>query len=138
VHGTVGRDAFALGKLVEGGEGAGGRDDAGEGLPQGGFRALGERLAPRQGELFPARGISDDQAAQSRFEGLRLGVPREYFVEGMDPEVEAAVREAIEVLKRLGGRAEPISLPATDYALAAYYLIAPAEALINSVSIPIA
>ena len=64
-------------------------------------------------------------------EGLRLGVPREYFVEGMDPEVEAAVREAIEVLKRLGGRAEPISLPATDYALAAYYLIAPAEASSN-------
>ncbi len=63
--------------------------------------------------------------------GLRLGVPREYFVEGMDPEVEASVREAIEVLKRLGGRAEPISLPTTDYALAAYYLIAPAEASSN-------
>jgi len=64
-------------------------------------------------------------------EGLRIGVPREYFVEGMDPEVEAAVREAIEVLKRLGGRAEPISLPTTDYALAAYYLVAPAEASSN-------
>jgi len=64
-------------------------------------------------------------------EGLRLGVPREYFVEGMDPEVEASVREAIDVLKRLGGRAEPISLPTTDYALAAYYLIAPAEASSN-------
>jgi len=64
-------------------------------------------------------------------EGLRLGVPQEYFVEGMDPEVEASVREAIDVLKRLGGRAEPISLPATDYALAAYYLIAPAEASSN-------
>jgi len=63
--------------------------------------------------------------------GLRLGVPQEYFVEGMDPEVEAAVREAIEVLKRLGGRAEAISLPTTDYALAAYYLIAPAEASSN-------
>jgi aspartyl-tRNA(Asn)/glutamyl-tRNA(Gln) amidotransferase subunit A len=64
-------------------------------------------------------------------EGLRLGVPREYFVEGMDPEVEASVREAIDVLKRLGGRAEAISLPTTDYALAAYYLIAPAEASSN-------
>jgi aspartyl-tRNA(Asn)/glutamyl-tRNA(Gln) amidotransferase subunit A len=63
--------------------------------------------------------------------GLRLGVPREYFVEGMDPEVEVSVREAIEVLKRLGGRAEAISLPTTDYALAAYYLIAPAEASSN-------
>jgi len=58
-------------------------------------------------------------------------VPKEYFVEGMDPEVERAVREAIEVLQRLGATAEPLSLPTTDFALAAYYLIAPAEASSN-------
>jgi aspartyl-tRNA(Asn)/glutamyl-tRNA(Gln) amidotransferase subunit A len=63
--------------------------------------------------------------------GLRLGIPKEYFIEGMDPEVEQAVRGAIELLKTLGAEAEPISLPATDYALAAYYLIAPAEASSN-------
>ena len=63
--------------------------------------------------------------------GLRLGIPREYFIEGMDPEVERAVREAIGILTSLGARTEAISLPTTDYALAAYYLIAPAEASSN-------
>ncbi len=74
-----------------------------------------------------------DYAAGLRhpIEGLRIGVPKEYFVEGMNAEVERAVREAVEVLGRLGARVEPISLPATDYALAAYYLIAPAEASSN-------
>jgi aspartyl-tRNA(Asn)/glutamyl-tRNA(Gln) amidotransferase subunit A len=63
--------------------------------------------------------------------GLTLGVPREYFVEGMDPEVERAVRAAIEALRGLGARIEEVSLPTTEYALAAYYLIAPAEASSN-------
>lgn len=63
--------------------------------------------------------------------GLRLGIPREYFIEGMDPEVERAVREAIQLLTTLGAQTEAISLPTTDYALAAYYLIAPAEASSN-------
>jgi len=64
-------------------------------------------------------------------EGLRIGVPGEYFIEGLDPEVEAAVRAAIEVLEKLGARIEPVSLPHTQYGLAAYYLIAPAEASSN-------
>jgi aspartyl-tRNA(Asn)/glutamyl-tRNA(Gln) amidotransferase subunit A len=63
--------------------------------------------------------------------GLRIGVPAEYFVEGLDPEIERAVRAAIEVLKGLGAVAEPVALPTTDFALAAYYLIAPAEASSN-------
>ncbi|MBI3624854.1 MAG: Asp-tRNA(Asn)/Glu-tRNA(Gln) amidotransferase subunit GatA [Candidatus Rokubacteria bacterium] len=64
-------------------------------------------------------------------QGLRVGIPSEYFIEGMDPEVEKAVWDAIEVLKRLGAKTEKVSLPHTDYALAAYYLIAPAEASSN-------
>jgi aspartyl-tRNA(Asn)/glutamyl-tRNA(Gln) amidotransferase subunit A len=64
-------------------------------------------------------------------EGLRIGIPAEYFIEGMDPEVEAAVRAAIGVLGTLGARSEPVSLPHTEYGLAAYYLIAPAEASSN-------
>ena len=64
-------------------------------------------------------------------EGLRVGIPGEYFIEGMDPEVEKAVWDAIEVLKGLGAKTEKVSLPHTDYALAAYYLIAPAEASSN-------
>ena len=64
-------------------------------------------------------------------EGMRIGVPAEYFIEGMDPEVEAAVREAIATLETLGARTEPVSLPHTEYGLAAYYVIAPAEASSN-------
>jgi aspartyl-tRNA(Asn)/glutamyl-tRNA(Gln) amidotransferase subunit A len=64
-------------------------------------------------------------------EGLTLGIPGEYFIEGMDPEVEGAVRAAIRVLEKLGARTEPVSLPHTEYGLAAYYLIAPAEASSN-------
>ena len=64
-------------------------------------------------------------------EGLRLGVPAEYFIDGMDPEVERAVRTGIATLERLGAHTEPVSLPHTEYGLAAYYVIAPAEASSN-------
>jgi aspartyl-tRNA(Asn)/glutamyl-tRNA(Gln) amidotransferase subunit A len=63
--------------------------------------------------------------------GLRLGVPREYFVEGMDPQVEARVREAIEVYRSLGAEIVEVSLPHTKYAVADYYIIATAEASAN-------
>jgi aspartyl-tRNA(Asn)/glutamyl-tRNA(Gln) amidotransferase subunit A len=63
--------------------------------------------------------------------GLRLGLPREYFVEGMQPEVAAAVREAVRVLEGLGAAVEPVSLPHTEHAIATYYLIATAEASAN-------
>ncbi len=63
--------------------------------------------------------------------GLRIGIPKEYFVEGMDAEVEARVREAIGVLDACGAKIEEISLPHTEYAIATYYIIAPAEASAN-------
>jgi aspartyl-tRNA(Asn)/glutamyl-tRNA(Gln) amidotransferase subunit A len=63
--------------------------------------------------------------------GLRIGIPDEYFIEGMDAEVESAVRAAIRTLESLGARMERVSLPHTEYGLAAYYLIAPAEASSN-------
>jgi aspartyl-tRNA(Asn)/glutamyl-tRNA(Gln) amidotransferase subunit A len=63
--------------------------------------------------------------------GLRIGIPGEYFIEGMDPEVETAIREAISVLESLGAKAERISLPHTEYAVATYYLVATAEASSN-------
>jgi aspartyl-tRNA(Asn)/glutamyl-tRNA(Gln) amidotransferase subunit A len=62
---------------------------------------------------------------------LKVGVPREFFAEGLDPEVEQAVRAAIDELKELGGTIKEISLPTTDYAVAIYYLIATAEASSN-------
>ena len=63
--------------------------------------------------------------------GLRVGIPREYFVEGMQPEVEQAVRTAIRTLETLGATVDNVSLPHTDYAIPAYYLIATAEASSN-------
>ncbi len=63
--------------------------------------------------------------------GLRIGLPKEYFIPGMDREVEAAVRAAIRQLTRLGAEVVEISLPHTDYAVAVYYLIATAEASAN-------
>ena len=63
--------------------------------------------------------------------GLRVGVPREYFVEGMEPGVEAATREAIAVLAAQGAELVEVSLPYTKYALPTYYIIAPAEASAN-------
>jgi aspartyl-tRNA(Asn)/glutamyl-tRNA(Gln) amidotransferase subunit A len=63
--------------------------------------------------------------------GMRLGVPREYFVPGMEPDVQAAIQKALDVLKDLGAELQEVSLPHTEYGLATYYLIAPAEASSN-------
>ncbi len=63
--------------------------------------------------------------------GLRIGIPQEYFVDGMQPEVEAAVRQAIGQLEAQGAQVVPVSLAHTDYAVAAYYIIATAEASSN-------
>jgi aspartyl-tRNA(Asn)/glutamyl-tRNA(Gln) amidotransferase subunit A len=62
---------------------------------------------------------------------LRIGIPAEYFIEGMAPEVEAAVRAAIATLEGLGAVAVPVTLPHTAYAIATYYLVATAEASSN-------
>jgi aspartyl-tRNA(Asn)/glutamyl-tRNA(Gln) amidotransferase subunit A len=63
--------------------------------------------------------------------GLRIGLPREYFIEGLDPEVKAAVEAAIATFRQLGAETVEIGLPHTDYAVACYYLIATAEASSN-------
>jgi aspartyl-tRNA(Asn)/glutamyl-tRNA(Gln) amidotransferase subunit A len=63
--------------------------------------------------------------------GLKIGIPKEYFVEGMQPEVETAVRNAVTHLEKLGAQPVNISLPHTDYAVATYYVIATAEASSN-------
>lgn len=63
--------------------------------------------------------------------GLRIGVPKEYFAQGLDAEVESAVREAIRQLECLGAEIREISLPHTQYGLPTYYLIASAEAASN-------
>jgi aspartyl-tRNA(Asn)/glutamyl-tRNA(Gln) amidotransferase subunit A len=71
------------------------------------------------------------QALSGDMSGLRIGVPREYFIEGTQPEVAQAVRTGIEQLRALGATVQEISLPSTRYALPVYYLIATAEASAN-------
>jgi aspartyl-tRNA(Asn)/glutamyl-tRNA(Gln) amidotransferase subunit A len=73
---------------------------------------------------------ADDEAAAS-LRGKRLGLPREYFVAGMEPGVEARVREAVAALEAAGAIVEEVSLPHTEYGLATYYIVAPAEASAN-------
>lgn len=63
--------------------------------------------------------------------GLRLGVPEEYFVEGMDSGTRQAIDAAVAVLEGLGASVRPVSLPTTRYALACYYIIAPSECSAN-------
>ncbi len=71
------------------------------------------------------------KALDGDIRGLRVGVPREYFVDGMDPGVEATICEAIRILKDKGATVEETLLPHTPYALAVYYIIAPSEASAN-------
>jgi aspartyl-tRNA(Asn)/glutamyl-tRNA(Gln) amidotransferase subunit A len=63
--------------------------------------------------------------------GLRIGVPEDYFGEGLDPEVKQHVESGIALLEKLGGRRVPLKMPHTSYAIAAYYIIATAEASSN-------
>ncbi|HID08450.1 MAG TPA: Asp-tRNA(Asn)/Glu-tRNA(Gln) amidotransferase subunit GatA, partial [Armatimonadetes bacterium] len=63
--------------------------------------------------------------------GLRIGIPKEFFAQGVAPEIIEAVHRAIDALVQLGAEAVEVSTPSTDYALAAYYIIAPAEASSN-------
>ncbi|HET9681566.1 MAG TPA: amidase family protein, partial [Candidatus Limnocylindrales bacterium] len=69
--------------------------------------------------------------AASGLRGKRLGLPKEYFVAGMEPGVEASIRAAVRVLEDAGATVEEVSLPHTDYGLATYYIVAPAEASAN-------
>ena len=63
--------------------------------------------------------------------GLKIGIPKEFFPEGMNPEVTAATKKAIDQLKSLGAEVHEISLPHSPYSLAAYYVLAPSEASSN-------
>src|SRR5271170_7580082 len=79
-----------------------------------------------------ARPVPDyERALTGDVKGLRIGVPREFFVEGMQPEVERSVRAALKNFESRGASTVEISLPHTGYAVAAYYLIATAEASAN-------
>ena len=79
-----------------------------------------------------ARPVPDyEQSLTGEVKGMRLGVPKEFFVEGMEREVEDAIRATLKQFEAMGARAVEISLPHTEYAIGAYYLIATAEASAN-------
>ncbi len=76
--------------------------------------------------------VPDYKAALTgNIKGLRIGLPKEYFIEGLDPDVQKTMAQAIETYRKLGADFVDISLPHTDFAVATYYLIATAEASSN-------
>jgi len=86
---------------------------------------------PMDSTSIPQPAGSYVKACSAGIAGLRIGMPKEYFQSGMDPEIEAAVRAAIDELGRAGAKVVPVSLPHTQYAIATYYLICTAEASSN-------
>jgi aspartyl-tRNA(Asn)/glutamyl-tRNA(Gln) amidotransferase subunit A len=72
-----------------------------------------------------------ETALEGGVKGLKIGLPKEYMVEGLDPEVKSAVDAALKQLQALGAEIVEVSLPHTEYAVATYYIIAPAEASAN-------
>lgn len=86
---------------------------------------------PRDSTSIPGGRPDYTAALTGDIRGMRLGIPREYFGDGIDPSVDAAVHQAIGVLRDAGAEVEECSLPLTSYALAVYYIIAPSECSTN-------
>jgi aspartyl-tRNA(Asn)/glutamyl-tRNA(Gln) amidotransferase subunit A len=86
---------------------------------------------PRDSTSIPEPVPDYSASLRADASGLRIGVPQEYFGEGSDPEVLQAVKRAIADLQSMGAKIQEVSLPGTPYAVAAYYLIATAEASSN-------
>jgi len=86
---------------------------------------------PRDATSLAAPVDDYEAACDGDVRGLVVGVPEEYFGAGLEPDVERCVRDAITRLESLGARAVPVHLPHTKYAVATYYIVAPAEASSN-------
>jgi len=86
---------------------------------------------PRDSTCSPRTVPDYSEKLNGTIKGLRIGVPEEYWVEGTQPGVVKAVRADIERLREMGAEVSPVSLPHTKYGVAAYYIIAPAEASAN-------
>jgi aspartyl-tRNA(Asn)/glutamyl-tRNA(Gln) amidotransferase subunit A len=86
---------------------------------------------PRDSTSMPTPVPDYREALRPDLQGMRVGLPREYLSEGVQPEVTDAIRAAIVQLEALGATVREVSLPHTDYALPAYYVIAPAECSAN-------
>jgi aspartyl-tRNA(Asn)/glutamyl-tRNA(Gln) amidotransferase subunit A len=86
---------------------------------------------PRDSSSVPQAVPSYAASLTGNIKGLKLGLPKEYMIGGLDPEVKRAVAAAVEQLAKLGAEVVEVSLPHTDYAIATYYIIATAEASAN-------
>ena len=86
---------------------------------------------PRDATSLPLTPPDYTEGLEADIAGLRLGVPTEYFVEGMEDGVRRAVEQGIATLESLGASIQEVSLPSTRYALACYYIIAPSECSAN-------
>ncbi|MGA2525558.1 MAG: Asp-tRNA(Asn)/Glu-tRNA(Gln) amidotransferase subunit GatA [Smithellaceae bacterium] len=86
---------------------------------------------PRESTSVRAETPDYRQYVGREIKGWKIGIPKEYFVKGIDQEVNSAVQKTIAVLEKSGGKCVEISLPHTQYCLAVYYIIAPAEASSN-------
>jgi aspartyl-tRNA(Asn)/glutamyl-tRNA(Gln) amidotransferase subunit A len=86
---------------------------------------------PKESTSVPAEVPDYRQYTGRDIRGWKVGIPREYFIEGIDPQVNTAIKNAIAVIEKIGGKCVDISLPHTQYCLAVYYIIAPAEASSN-------
>ena len=86
---------------------------------------------PKDSTSVPKEVPKYTDALTEEVKGIKIGIPKEYFVEGLDKEVEQAVKDAIALLEKLGAETVEISLPHTEYCIACYYIIAPAEASSN-------
>ncbi len=86
---------------------------------------------PKDSTSVPREYPDYTEGLEEGLQGLRIGIPKEYFIEGIDSEVEARVRGAIRAMEEAGAEIVDISLPHTEYAVATYYIIATAEASSN-------
>jgi aspartyl-tRNA(Asn)/glutamyl-tRNA(Gln) amidotransferase subunit A len=89
--------------------------------------------AIRGRDAMDSTSVETSPKSDSKFniKNLKIGVPKEYFVKGINPEVEKVVRNAIQQYEQMGAKIQEISLPHTKYALAVYYIISPSEASAN-------
>ncbi len=85
----------------------------------------------RDSTSLPNAGFSMDGVLQRGIKGLRVGFPKEYFIKGLQREVEEAVKGAVNLFESMGAEVREVSLPHTEYAIATYYIIATAEASSN-------
>lgn len=88
-------------------------------------------LDPYDSTTFPIKVGQYTKVLGQNIKGLKIGLPKEYFVKGLDNKVNNSIRDSLKVMEKLGATVKEISLPHTDYAMAAYYILVPSEVSSN-------